>query len=233
MLTKTLITIALLFWPLANLLSAEKDSPTFLIMGGLAIGSGIVNYGSINRKLDLSYLDEGISDNYSFGIRGALRYKRVMIDISTTLSPDKQKGHFGTTASSYRLSGAARIGPSLTAGIQSILFPYLGIGLESLLIKIDLLRYAPGWTSAFFFSKNDYFIYDVAFLYGLAYSRPIMQNINWPFIVFIGIDAGGMISKPHRRWSVNGKPDSHNAPSFSLNDYMVKVHLDIGLLKRK
>lgn len=236
MLKKTLIAIALLFWPLASLLSAEKGSPTFLIMGELAISSGIVNYSSINDKLNLSYFEEGTSDNYSFGIKGALIYDRVMIDISTTLSPDKQVGYVGTTASFYRLSSAVRIGPPLPAGRKSIFFPYLGIGLEYLLIKIDMLRYLPFSSAGFFFNKNDYSIYNIAFLYGLAYDWPLIQDKNWllPIDLLIGIDAGGMISKPHRHWFVNGKPESNdNAPEFDLRDFMVIVHLDIGLLKRK
>lgn len=234
MLKKMLIAIVLIIWPMANLFSAQKDSPTFLITGGFAISSGIVNYSSINDKLCLSYFHEGTSDNYSFGIKGALIYDRVLLDISTTFSPDKQEGYDGTTASFYRLSSAVRVGLPLLVDRPSILFPYLGIGLEYLLIKIDLLRIFPNRGNAFFFDKNDYSIYDTPLLYGLSYCRPIMQNIILPFIVYIGIDARGMISKPHRSWYVNGKPDSNiYAPEYHLNDFVVKVYLNIGLLKRE
>jgi len=233
---RIIIATALLYGPFSSLLSAEKDSSTFLISGVLSGGSETVNYSSINDKLNLSYFDEGTSDKYSFGIKGALIYDRVMIDISTTLSPDKQEGYVGTKASFYRLSSAVRIGPPLPAGRKSIFFPYLGIGLEYLLIKIDMLKYLPFSSAGFFFNKNDYSIYNIAFLYGLAYDWPLIQDKNWPLPLdlHIGIDAGGMISKPHRRWSVNGKPDSNiYAPEYSINDFMVRVHLDIGLLKRK
>jgi len=235
---KTLIAIALLFWPLATLLSAEKDSPTFLISGELSGGSETVNYNPINYELMRSgNRIRGIKENY-LGITGILIYHRVIINTSSRLSYDNQEEILDSKVYSFGLSNAVKIGVSLFPDRQDILFPYMGVGLESLLIKTDLKFGTKGFN--FFRDKNDYLIYNVAFLYGLAYDWPILvREKNWPLPldVFMGVDAGGMISKSHHRWIINGKNletygSRDRAPEFDLSDFMVGVHFNIGLYKR-
>ncbi|MFB0516875.1 MAG: hypothetical protein ACETWG_09795 [Candidatus Neomarinimicrobiota bacterium] len=233
MLARTLITVALVIWPLASLFSAEKDSPTFLIMGVLSDGSEIVNYDPINYQLYRSGIKE-IRVKNLLGIMGTMIYDRVVINTSILLSYDRQELHEESKVLSYRLSNAVKIGVPLFTARKNILFPYLGIGLESLLIKTDL-RFGVKSINIFFRDKNDYLIYNIAFLYGLAYDWPLIQDKNWPLPLdlLIGIDAGGMISKPHRNWFVNGKPESYDyAPEFDLRDFMLRVHLDFVLFRR-
>ena len=234
MLAKTLITIALLILPLESLFSAEKDSPTFLIMGVLSDGSEIVNYDPINYQLDRSGIKE-IRVKNLFGIMGTMIYDRVIINTSILLNYDKQELYEGSKVLFYRMSNAVKIGVPLFPCRKHILSPYLGIGMESLLIKTDLKFGVMGF-NYFFHDKNDYLIHNIAFLYGLAYNWLLIQkNKNWPLPldVFIGIDAGGMISNSNRRWLVNGKSESNNyAPEFDLRDFMLKVHLDFVLFER-
>ena len=238
MLTKTLITFALLIWPMASLFPAEKDSPTFLISGELSGGSEIVNYGPINYELMRSgNRIRGIKENY-LGIMGTLIYHRVITNTSIRLSYDNQEEILDSKVSSFGLSNAVKMGVSLFPGRKDIIFPYLGIGLESLLIKTDL-RFGVA-NPRFFRDKNDYLIYNIAFLYGLAYYLPfLLQEKNWPLPLdgFIGIDVGGTISNSHHRWIINGKSletygSRDRAPEFDLSDFMIRFHINIGLFKR-
>lgn len=235
---RIIIATALLFGPFSSILSAEKDSPTFLISGVLSGGSETVNYDPINYELMRSgNRIRGIEENY-LGIMGTMIYHRVIINTSSRLSYDNQEEILDSKVSFFGLSNAVKMGVSLFPGRKDIIFPYLGIGLESLMIKTDLRFGLSG--ARFFRDKNDYLIYNIAFLYGLAYYMPfLLQEKNWPLPLdgFIGIDVGGTISNSHHRWIINGKSletygPKDRAPEFDLSDFMIGVHLNIGLFKR-
>ena len=221
---KTLIAIVLLIYPISNLFSAEKGSPTYLIMGGFSGGLMNVNYDDINYQLKKFYNIRGINYYFPLGVEGMVIYKnRMIINTSFLLSYYRRESAIHRSEFSFlRPTILAKMGITPFPGRQNIFFPYLGLGLESLQIKTNI-NYGVKCIDCFFRNSRYYSTYNLVLLYGIEYGTlPIIKNN-----LFFGIECGGSITLTDNHWKIDGEQGLYFSEfvRFDPGGFFIRVNI--------
>lgn len=222
----------LLLFPTSNLYSQEKDSRNFRIMLGVTGGISKVRYDDINYQLERFHYLSGIKYSNPYGLEGMVIYKNRMIFNTLALFSDNTRekgGKWHGEISFLRSSIMGKIGIIPFSGKQNILYPYIGLALESLKARSNF-NYYKKCGDCLFQGRSKYSINNLAFLYGIEYTRLLRIPRNSHSLGF-GIEIGGSIALTDNPWYLVDaghfwhRPDRPDFAGFDPGGFFKRVHI--------